>query len=137
MIRGMSLTAKVGIVTVFGVLAFIVGLSVGGTICVETVKEVIVEKEVYRFIDENQPVQKWIDPDNQAVVYIYPEGYTGQIVPLYSLVPPVWYEQLLLTILSDNDGIMPPEILDSIPKEWYDAIAPHTNLPEAERLKSH
>ena len=136
MIRGMSLTAKVGIVTVFGVLAFIVGLSVGGTICVETVKEVIVEKEVYRFIDENQPVQKWIDPDNQAVVYIYPEGYTGQIVPLYSLVPPVWYKQLLQTILNDNDGVMPPEILESVPKEWYDAIAPH-NTPEDQGLKVH
>jgi len=50
--------------------------------------EVIKEVEVYRFIDEYNPVHKWIDPDNQAVVYIYPKGYTGEIWPMYSLVPP-------------------------------------------------
>jgi len=89
---------------------------------VETVREV----EVYRFIDENQPVHKWIDPDNQAVVYIFPEGYTGEIWPMYQLVPPVWFDQMLRIILEINNGTMPPEIIDSIPKDWMEAVAPGT-----------
>lgn len=89
---------------------------------VETVREV----EVYRFIDEDRPVHKWVDPDNQAVVYIYPEGYTGEIWPMYSLVPPVWFDQMLLMILDMNDGFMPPEIINAVPKEWMEAVAPGT-----------
>ena len=89
---------------------------------VETVREV----EIYRFIDEDQPVHKWVDPDNQAVVYIYPEGYTGQVMPMYALVPPVWFEQILRVIIEQNNGVMPPEIINSIPKEWMEAVAPGT-----------
>ena len=87
---------------------------------VETVREV----EIYRFIDEDQPVHKWVDPDNQAVVYIYPEGYTGQVMPMYALVPPVWFEQILRVIIEQNNGVMPPEIINAIPKEWLEAAAP-------------
>ena len=90
---------------------------------VETVREV----EVYRFIDEDQRVHKWIDPDNHAVVYIYPEGYTGHIMPLYTLVPPVWFEQMLRIVLENNNGTMPLAIIRSIPPEWLDAVAPGAN----------
>ena len=97
---------------------------------VETVREV----EIYRFIDEDQPVHKWVDPDNQAVVYIYPEGYTGQVMPMYAFVPPVWFDQMLGMILHMNDGTMPPAIIKSIPKEWLESVAPGT-LP-AEQFNS-
>ena len=90
---------------------------------VETIREV----EVYRFIDETNPVHKWVDPDNQAVVYIYPEGYIGQVMPMYSLVPPVWFEQILRSMLELNNGVMPPEVINAIPKEWIEAVAPHSS----------
>ena len=133
MLNDIGLGTKLSVVLILVLVAFAIGMAAGVSIqrdLTVPVSEVPVE------IDENHPVQKWIDPDNQAVVYIYPEGYTGQIVPLYSLVPPVWYKQLLQTILNDNDGVMPPEILESVPKEWYDAIAPH-NTPEDQGLKVH
>ncbi len=93
-------------------------------IVTQQIVEVIKEVEVYRFIDKDQPVHKWIDPDNHAVVYIYPEGYTGQVMPLYALVPPVWFEQILQFVIASNNGTMPPEIMNSIPKEWLEAVAP-------------
>ena len=88
--------------------------------------DVIKEVEVYRFIDEENPVHKWVDPDNQAVVYIFPEGYTGEIWPMYYLVPPAWFNQILQVILDMNEGVMPPEVFNSIPKEWQEAVAPGT-----------
>ena len=95
-------------------------------IITQRIVEVVKEVEVYKFIDESNPVHKWIDPDNQAVVYIYPEGYTGEVMPMYALVHPVWFDQILLKILNMNDGVIPPDILNSIPKEWLEAVAPNT-----------
>ena len=69
-------------------------------------------------------MHKWIDPDNQAVVYIYPQGYTGEIWPMYTLVPPVWFEQILRSILELNNGTMPPEVINAIPKDWLESVAP-------------
>ena len=104
----------------------IVTIEIEKPIVTQQIVEVIKEVEVYRFIDEDQPVHKWIDPDNHAVVYIYPEGYTGEVWPLYALVPPIWFEQILQFILTGDDGIMPPEIINSIPIEWMEAVAPGT-----------
>ena len=58
--------------------------------------------------------------------YIYPEGYTGHIMPMYTLVPPVWFAQLLGNILEMNNGVMPPAILSSVPKDWLESVAPGT-----------
>ena len=102
----------------------VITVEVEKPIITEKIVEVIKEVEVYRFIDKDQPVHKWIDPDNQAVVYIYPEGYTGEIWPMYTLVPPVWFDQMLRMILDMNEGFMPPEIINSVPNEWMEAVAP-------------
>ena len=91
---------------------------------VEKVVEIEVIKEVYKFVNEDNPVHKWVDPANPAVVYIYPEGYTGVVVRMYTLVPPVWYEQILRVTLEMHGGVMPEEVLEAIPKEWLDAVTP-------------
>ena len=88
--------------------------------------EIVKEVEVYRFINEDYPVHKWIDLDNQAIVYIYPKGYTGVVWPMYQLVPPVWFDQILRSILDLNNGVMPPEVINAIPKDWLEAVAPGT-----------
>ena len=98
---------------------------------VEKVVEIEVIKEVYKFVNEDNPVHKWVDPANQAVVYIYPEGYTGVVVPMYTLVPPIWYEQILRAFLDMHGGVMPEEVLEAIPKEWLDAVTPTDSKPEA------
>jgi len=105
----------------------IVTVEIEKPIVTQQIVEVLKEVEVYRFIDEDNPVHKWIDPDNHAVVYIYPEGYTGHVMPLHTLVPPVWFEQMLRIVLDNNNGIMPPAILRSVPSEWLDAVAPGAN----------
>ena len=115
------------------VLGFAVGIQVAPepveVIVEKEVEKVVIEeveviKEVYKFIDERNPVHKWVDPDNQAIVYIYPEGYTGVVVPMYTLVPPVWYEQILMVFLEANGGVMPEEVIEAIPKEWLEAVTP-------------
>jgi len=102
----------------------IVTVEIEKPIVTQQIVEIVREIEIYRFIDEDQPVHKWVDPDNQAVVYIYPEGYTGEVWPMYQLVPPVWFEQILRVIIEQNNGVMPPEIINAIPKEWLEAAAP-------------
>ena len=106
----------------------IVTVEIEKPIITQQIVEIVREVEVYRFIDTDHPVHKWIDPDNHAVVYIYPDGYTGQVMPMYSLVPPVWFEQILQFIIMSNNGVMPPEIINSIPKEWLEAVAPSSGL---------
>ena len=110
----------------------IVTIEIEKPIVTQQIVEIIKEVEVYRFIDEDQPVHKWIDPDNHAVVYIYPEGYTGEVWPMYALVPPVWFEQILQYILANNDGVMPSVIINSVPREWMEAVAPGTiRIPQS------
>jgi len=105
----------------------IVTIEIEKPIITQQIVEVLKEVEVYKFIDAGNPVHKWIDPDTQAVVYIYPKGYTGQVMPLYTLVPPVWFEQMLRIVLENNNGIMPPAVLRSVPSDWLDAVAPGAN----------
>ena len=51
-------------------------------------------------------------------------------MPLYTLVPPAWFNQILNIILGMNGGLMPPEIVNSIPKEWLEAVAPKNNFSQ-------
>ena len=95
-----------------------------------TEKIVEIQSPMDRWFDINNPVLKWIDPDTQAVIYIYPDGYTGEVFPLYTLVPPEWYTQLLHIILELNGGVMPQEVLQSIPKDWVDSVAPNNGFFE-------
>lgn len=108
----------------------VVTVEIEKPIVTQQIVEVVKEVEVYKFIDEDSPVHKWIDPDNQAVVYIYPDGYSGHVMPLYTLVPPAWFNQILNIILGMNGGLMPPEIVNSIPKEWLEAVAPKNNFSQ-------
>jgi len=121
-----SLNIKPETVTETVVTEKIITVEIEKPILTQQIVEIVKEVEVYRFIDENNPVHKWIDPDNQAVVYIFPEGYTGEIWPMYALVPPVWFDQMLRIILEMNNGTIPPEIVNSIPKDWMEAVAPGT-----------
>ena len=108
----------------------VVTVEIEKPIVTQQIVELVKEVEDYKFIDEDSPVHKWIDPDNQAVVYIYPDGYSGHVMPLYTLVPPAWFNQILNIILGMNGGLMPPEIVNSIPKEWLEAVAPKNNFSQ-------
>ena len=75
---------------------------------------------------------KWIDPDNQTVHYLYADG-SGRVIPMYSTVPPMWYENMLKSYINIHGEAMPEEIVDAIPWEWKNAVMPMPSrpLPEA------
>ena len=75
---------------------------------------------------------KWIDPDNQTVHYLYADG-SGRVIPMYSTVPPMWYENMLKSYINIHGEAMPEEIVEAIPWEWKNAVMPMPSrpLPEA------
>ena len=73
---------------------------------------------------------KWIDPDNQTVHYLYPDG-SGRLIPMYGTVPPVWYENMLQAYRNIHGEQMPQEIVDAVPWEWKASVMPQPKpMPE-------
>ena len=70
-------------------------------------------------------ITKWIDPDNQTIHYIYPEEYSSRIMPMYTTVPPVWYQNMLTAYMNLHGDEMPQEIIEAIPWEWKQAVMPN------------
>ena len=66
---------------------------------------------------------KWIDPDNQTVHYMYGDG-SGRLIPMYGTVPPMWYENMLKSYIQIHGESMPQEIADAIPWEWKNSVVP-------------
>ena len=66
---------------------------------------------------------KWIDPDNQTVHYMYGDG-SGRLIPMYGTVPPMWYENMLKSYIQIHGESMPQEIADAIPWEWKHSVVP-------------
>ena len=71
---------------------------------------------------------KWIDPDNQTVHYLYADG-SGRVIPMYSTVPPMWYENMLKSYINIHGEAMPEEIVEAIPWEWKNAVMPMPSRP--------
>ena len=73
---------------------------------------------------------KWIDSENQTIHYLYADG-SGRVIPMYSTVPPMWYENMLKSYINLHGESMPQEIVDAIPWEWKNAVMPQLRpLPE-------
>ena len=66
---------------------------------------------------------KWIDPDNQTVHYMYGDG-SGRLIPMYGTVPPMWYENMLKSYIQIHGESMTQEIADAIPWEWKNSVVP-------------
>ena len=106
---------------------------------VEVIKEVIVEVGAAEEPSSPYIVHKWVDPDNQTIVYIWSNEFHGQILPMYTTVPPIWYSELMRIIVQLNDGELPQSILEDIPVDWREAIAPgstRNNLPPSLELNN-
>ena len=74
--------------------------------------------------------EKWIDPENQTIHYIYADG-SGRLIPMYGTVPPVWYENMLQAYRNLHGEQMPQEIVEAVPWEWKAAVMPQVKpLPE-------
>ena len=67
---------------------------------------------------------KWVDPENQTIHYVYPDGYDGTMIPMYGTVPPVWYENMLKAYRNIHGEQMPIEIIEAVPWEWKNAVMP-------------
>ena len=70
-------------------------------------------------------ITKWVDPENQTIHYIYPEEYSSRIMPMYTTVPPIWYNNMLEAYMNLHGDNMPQEIIDAIPWEWKQAVMPN------------
>ena len=66
---------------------------------------------------------KWIDPDNQTLHYMYADG-SGRLIPMYGTVPPMWYENMLKSYINLHGEAMPQEIVEAIPWEWKHSVMP-------------
>ncbi len=121
------------IITV-GLLIALVCIGLGAVLYATTVPrkvvevEVIKEVEVAKEVPPTDLVYKWVDPDNQVIVYIWSKEYTGQVLPMYSTVPPIWYTELMRLIVELNNGEIPQSVLEGIPIEWREAIAPGSTV---------
>ena len=66
---------------------------------------------------------KWVDPENQTVHYMYGDG-SGRLIPMYGTVPPMWYENMLKSYINLHGEAMPQEIVEAIPWEWKHSVMP-------------
>ena len=90
------------------------------TITVEEIPILIETHEADRSLSRPN---KWIDPDNQTVHYMYGDG-SGRLIPMYGTVPPMWYENMLKSYIQIHGESMPQEIADAIPWEWKNSVVP-------------
>ena len=95
------------------------------TITVESIPISIESHEADR--SSSRPT-KWVDPDNQTVHYMYADG-SGRVIPMYSTVPPMWYENMLKSYINLHGEAMPEEIVEAIPWEWKNAVMPMPSRP--------
>jgi len=118
------------VIMTVGLLISLVCIGLGAVLYAVTVPKEVVEIEVIKEVEvikETPPtdmVHKWVDPDNQVIVYIWSKEYTGQVLPMYSTVPPIWYSELMRLIVELNNGEVPQNILENVPMDWKEAIAP-------------
>ena len=88
-----------------------------------TVEEIPISIKTYEADRTLSRPEKWIDPENQTIHYIYADG-SGRLIPMYGTVPPVWYENMLQAYRNLHGEQMPQEIVDSVPWEWKNAVMP-------------
>ena len=98
-----------------------------------TVEEIPISIETHEADRSLSRPNKWIDPENQTVHYLYADG-SGRVIPMYSTVPPMWYENMLKSYIKLHGEEMPLEIVEAIPWEWKNAVMPQLRpLPEGGR----
>ena len=73
-----------------------------------------------------QQVRKWVDPANDVVIYIAPEGYQIVIMPAYVAIPPM-YAQYALDLYVMQNQKLPP--LSNYPDEWLEALKVYGKFP--------
>ena len=78
-----------------------------------TVEEIPISIETHEADRSLSRPNKWIDPDNQTVHYMYGDG-SGRLIPMYGTVPPMWYENMLKSYIQIHGESMPQEIADAI-----------------------
>ena len=88
-----------------------------------TVEEIPISIETHEADRSLSRPNKWIDPDNQTVHYMYGDG-SGRLIPMYGTVPPMWYENMLKSYIQIHGASMPQEIADAIPWEWKNSVVP-------------
>ena len=88
-----------------------------------TVEEIPISIETHEADRSLSRPNKWIDPDNQTVHYMYGDG-SGRLIPMYGTVPPMWYENMLKSYIQIHGESMPQEIADAIPWEWKNSVVP-------------
>ena len=93
-----------------------------------TVEEIPITLETHEAEWPEHRPKKWIDNENQVIHYIYPDG-SGNMLPMYATVPPVWYQNMLEAYRSVHGDTMPPEIAEAIPWEWKQAVMPGSVKP--------
>ena len=93
-----------------------------------TVEEIPIAIELHEPVKQpfsQSQVHKWVDPENQLIHYVYPEDHTATIIPMYSTVPPIWYNNLLEAYMTVHGEAMPQEVIQAIPWEWRMAVMPN------------
>ena len=88
-----------------------------------TVEEIPISIETHEADRSLSRPNKWIDPDNQTVHYMYGDG-SGRLIPMYGTVPPMWYENMLKSYIQIHGESMPQEIAHAIPWEWKNSVVP-------------
>ena len=102
-----------------------------------TVEEIPITIELHEPIKEpfsQSQVHKWIDPENQLIHYVYPEGHTATILPMYKTVPPIWYNNLLEAYMTVHGEAMPQEVIQAIPYEWRMAVMPNPMIYDGSNI---
>ena len=93
-----------------------------------TVEEIPISIETHEADRSLSRPNKWIDPENQTVHYMYGDG-SGRLIPMYGTVPPMWYENMLKSYINLHGEAMPEEIVDAIPWEWKHSVMPMPSRP--------
>ena len=88
-----------------------------------TVEEIPISIETHEADRSLSRPNKWIDPENQTVHYMYGDG-SGRLIPMYGTVPPMWYENMLKSYINLHGEAMPQEIVEAIPWEWKHSVMP-------------
>ena len=104
------------------------------TITVEAIPITIELHEPIKEPFSQSQVHKWIDPENQLIHYVYPEGHTATILPMYKTVPPIWYNNLLEAYMTVHGEAMPQEVIQAIPYEWRMAVMPNPMIYDGSNI---
>ena len=88
-----------------------------------TVEEIPISIETHEADRSLSRPNKWVDPENQTVHYMYGDG-SGRLIPMYGTVPPMWNENMLKSYINLHGEAMPQEIVEAIPWEWKHSVMP-------------